>query len=174
MEISDLIFKELLKRGYKPEDGKRIWDVADSKLWYLTPKQAQGYLNLSKTRGYKESIIEKEVSLIKDHMKDLLKILPEISYNIIDLGCGDGEKASLFIKELAKQMRIRYCPIDISSYMVSQAAKTIRRMKVCEVLEFKWNISDFENLDNITPLFRDSKFKNHFIDAPRQHIRKFR
>jgi len=163
MEINDLIFKELLKRGYKLEGKTRVWDIADSKLWYLTPKQAQGFLDLSKTEGYKKTIIEKEVSLIKEHMKDFVHALPQTSCNIIDLGCGDGQKASLFIEELAKHMKIRYCPIDISSYMVSKAAKTIRKMKVGEVLEFKWNISDFENLNNITPLFRDAGFEAHFM-----------
>ena len=124
MKINDLIFKELLKRGYKLEGETRVWDVADSKLWYLTPKQAQGFLDLSKTEGYKKTIIEKEVSLIKRRMKDFIHTLPKTSCNIIDLGCGDGQKASLFIHELAKHMKIRYCPIDISSYMVSKAAKT--------------------------------------------------
>ncbi len=137
MEINDLIFKELLKRGYKLEGKTRTWNIADSKLWYLTPKQAQGYLDLIKTKRYKESIIKKEVSLIKNHIKDFLKVLSKTSCNIIDLGCGDGEKASLFIKELTKHMKIRYCPIDISSYMVSKAAKTIRKMNIGEVLEFK-------------------------------------
>ena len=47
--------------------------------------------------------------------------------------------------------------------MVSKAAKTIRKMKVGEVLEFKWNISDFENLNNITPLFRKTGFETHFM-----------
>lgn len=163
MEINDLIFKELLKRGYELEGKTRVWDVADSKLWYITPKQAQGFLNLSKTEGYKKSIIEKEVSLIKDNMKDFIRTLPKTSCNIIDLGCGDGQKASLFINELEKHIKIRYCPIDISSYMVSNAAKTIRQMKVGEVLEFCWNISDFENLNNITPLFRELGFENHFM-----------
>jgi len=163
MEINDLIFKELLKRSYKLEGNTRVWDIADSKLWYLTPKQAQGFLDLSKTEGYKKTIIEKEVSLIKKYMKDFIQALPHISSNIIDLGCGDGQKAALFIKELAKNMKIRYCPIDISSYMVAKAAETIRKMKVGEVLEFKWNISDFENLNNVTPLFRDSNFKTHFM-----------
>lgn len=163
MKVNDLIFRELLKRGYKLEGKTRVWDVADSKLWYLTPKQAQGFLDLSKTERYKKSIIDKEVSLIKEHMKDFVQALPKKSYNIIDLGCGNGEKASLFIAELAKHMKIRYCPVDISSYMVSKAAKTIRKMKVGEVLEFKWNISDFENLNNITPLFRDVGFETHFM-----------
>lgn len=161
--INDLIFKELLKRGYKLEGKTRVWNLADSKLWYLTPKQAQGFLDLSKTEGYKKTIIEKEVSLIKKHMKEFVHVLPKTSCNIIDLGCGDGQKASLFIHELAKHMKIRYCPVDISSYMVEKAAKTIRQMKVGEVLEFKWNISDFENLNNITPLFREKEFEIHFM-----------
>ena len=163
MKINDLIFAELLKRGYKIEGKTRVWNIADSKLWYLTSEQAQGYLDLVKTKDYRKAIIEKEVSLIKKHLKDFVKDLPDKSCNIIDLGCGDGKKAALFIEELAKHMKIRYCPIDISSYMVSKAAKTIREMKIGEVLEFKWNISDFENLDNITPLFRDNNFKTHFM-----------
>jgi len=36
-KINDLIFKELLKRGYSLEGNTRIWNLADSKLWYLTP-----------------------------------------------------------------------------------------------------------------------------------------
>jgi len=162
-QINDLIFKELLKRGYKLEGKTRVWDIADSKLWYLTSSQAQGFLDLSYTKGYKKSIIDKEVSLIKEHLADFVKALPKDSCNILDLGCGDGKKASLFIEELAKHMKIRYCPIDISSYMVSKAAKTIRETKVGEVLEFKWNISDFENLNNITPLFRDKDFETHLM-----------
>lgn len=163
MKINDLIFKELLKRGYVLEGKTRVWNVADSKLWYLTDKQAQGFLDLSYTEGYKKAIIEKEVSLIKEHMKDFVRALTKKSANIIDLGCGDGKKASLFIEELAKHMKIRYCPVDISSYMVSKAARTIRETKIGEVLEFKWNVSDFENLDNITPLFRDKGFETHFM-----------
>jgi len=163
MEINDLIFKEILKRGYKLEGKTRVWDLADSKLAYLTPEQAQGFLNLSKTKGYKKTIIDKEVSLIKKHMADFVHALPKTSCNIIDLGCGDGQKASLFIHELARHMKIRYCPIDISSYMVSKAAEVIRKMEVGEVLEFKWNISDFENLNNITPLFRMAGFETHFM-----------
>ena len=41
MQINDLIFKELIKRGYSLEGKTRIWNIADSKLWYLTPEQAQ-------------------------------------------------------------------------------------------------------------------------------------
>ncbi len=163
MEINDLLFKELLKRGYKLEGKIRVWNLADSKLWYLTPKQAQGFLDLEKTENYKQAIIEKEISLIKHHLHDIIKLFSFKNCNLIDLGCGDGKKASLFIKEFSKHLKLRYCPIDISSYMVSKAAETIRKLNIGEVLEFKWNISDFENLDNVTPLFRNNQFKNHFM-----------
>ena len=45
-KINDLIFRELVKRGYSLEGNTRIWNIADSKLWYLTPEQAQGFLDL--------------------------------------------------------------------------------------------------------------------------------
>lgn len=163
MKINDLIFKELIKRGYRLEGKTRVWDVADSKLWYLTPEQAQGFLDLEEDEDYKKSIIEKEISLIKKNLPEIIKTLPFKSYNLIDLGCGDGSKAVVFISELKKHFNLRYCPVDISSYMVNKAAQKIRELNLSEVLEFQWNISDFENLDNVTPLFRDDKFKHHLM-----------
>ncbi|MFA6145958.1 MAG: L-histidine N(alpha)-methyltransferase [Patescibacteria group bacterium] len=163
MKINDLIFKELITRGFTLEGKTRIWDLADSKLWYLTTSQAKGFLNLEKNESYKKSIIDKEVSLIKKYLSIFIKQLLFKSYNLIDLGCGDGQKASLFIKELSRYLSIRYCPIDISAYMVSKAAQTIRKLKIGEVLKFEWNISDFENLDNVIPIFRDTEFKHHFM-----------
>lgn len=163
MHISDLIFKELSKKSYYLEGHTRVWDLSDSKLWYLTPQQAQGYLDLEKTEGYKKSVIEKEVQLIQRHLPDILEALVHKTYNFVDLGCGDGKKATLFIEELDKHIQLRYCPIDISGYMVSKAAEAVKALQVGEVLDFKWNISDFENLNNITPLLRDSVFQNNFM-----------
>jgi len=162
-KVNDLVFKEVLKRGYNLEGQTRVWNLADSKLWHLTPKQAQGFLDLELMESYKKSIIDKEVHLIKEYMEPIIKNLSEKQYNIIDLGCGNGKKAAIFIKDFSKFVKVRYCPIDISSYMVSKAAKTIKSLKLGEVIEFKWNISDFENLSNITPLLRESNFKNHFL-----------
>ena len=163
MKTNDLIFKELLLRGFDLEGKTRVWNIADSKLWYLTPSQAQGFLNLEKNESYKKSIIVKEISLINKYLTSFLKELPFKTYNLIDLGCGDGKKASLFIKEFSKHLSIRYCPIDISAYMVNKAAHAIKKLKIGEVLKLKWNISDFENLDNVTPLFRDVDFEHHFM-----------
>lgn len=163
MAFNDLIFKELIKRGYSLEGKTRLWNVADSKLWYVTPEQAQGFLDLEQGAKYKTDVIMKEINLIKGNMRDILKKVEKKPINIIDLGCGDGKKSVLFIEPLKGKVKMRYCPIDISGYMVEKAIEMVRKMKAGEVVEFQWNISDFENLENISGLLRKGKFKNNFI-----------
>jgi len=161
--INDLIFKELIKRGYSLEGNTRIWNIADSKLWYLTPEQAQAFLDLEKSKGYNEEIIQKEIKLIKDNMPEVLKLVGEGPLNLIDLGCGDGGKAVLFLNALKKRGKLRYCPIDISSYMVDKAIKRVSKESVDEIIKFQWNISDFENIENVAELLRYQDFKKNFF-----------
>lgn len=162
-KISDLIFKELIKRGYALEGKTRIWNIADSKLWYLTPEQSQAFLDLEKSKEYYKAIIQKEIDLIDDNMDEILEKVGKGALNVIDLGCGDGKKAGLFIKNLKGKLRIRYCPIDISSYMVEKAIENISTLNAGEIVKFQWNISDFENLENISSLLRQEEFKKNFI-----------
>jgi len=163
MGFNDLIFKELLKRGYSLDGKTRVWNIADSKLWYLTPEQAQAFLDLEKSNDYQKDVIQKEIDLIKDNIGSIMKEVHNKPINIIDLGCGDGKKAVLFISYLGDKARIRYCPIDISNYMIEKALEKIRTLNIEEVVEFQWNVSDFENLENIANLLRKGKFKNNFI-----------
>ena len=72
-KINDLIFKELIKRGYSLEGNTRIWNIADSKLWYLTPDQAQSYLDLEDEEKYKEEVTNKELKLIDENIDEILK-----------------------------------------------------------------------------------------------------
>jgi uncharacterized SAM-dependent methyltransferase len=158
-KINDLIFKELIKRGYSLEGNTRVWNIADSKLWYLTPEQAQAYLDaVEKAPDYKREMIDKEIDLLSKNMpeigKSILKANKEIT--MIDIGCGDGKKAVVPINYLKKFAKIVYCPIDISSYMVEQAIEKISKMEVDKVVKFQWNISDFENLENVTSLLRQN------------------
>ena len=163
MGFNDLIFKELLKRGYSLDGKTRVWNIADSKLWYLTPEQAQAFLDLEKSNDYQKDVIQKEIDLIKDNIGSIMKEVHNKPINIIDLGCGDGKKAVLFISYLGDKARIRYCPIDISNYMIEKALEKIRTLNIEEVVEFQWNVSDFENLENIANLLRKGKFKKNFI-----------
>jgi uncharacterized SAM-dependent methyltransferase len=161
--INDLIFKELIKRGYSLEGNTRIWNIADSKLWYLKPEQSQSFLDLEASEDYQKDVIQKEVDLINTNIDELIDKVGKDSLNIIDLGCGDGKKAMIFTEHLKGKVKIRYCPIDISSYMVEKAIKRVRSADVGEVVEFQWNISDFENIENISILLRQGEFKKNLI-----------
>jgi uncharacterized SAM-dependent methyltransferase len=161
--VNDLIFRELIKRGYSLEGNTRVWNIADSKLWYLTPSQAQAFLDLEKSEDYQKNVIQAEIDLINKNIKEIIQKCGNEPVNIIDLGCGDGKKALLFIKHLMGKIKFRYCPIDISSYMVQKALETIRSLGIEDVVEFKWNISDFENLENISSLLRQGEFRKNFI-----------
>lgn len=165
MPVNDLIFKELIKRGYSLEGNTRVWNIADSKLWYLTPEQAQGFLDLERGKAYKKEVIQKEIDLINSNMPDMLKELGmKKPLNIIDLGCGDGKKAVLFVGHLKDKLKMRYCPIDISGYMVQKALEQIKKLAIGEVVEFQYNISDFDNLENIASVLRNKEFpKNLYL-----------
>ncbi len=165
MQVNDLIFKELIKRGYSLEGNTRVWNIADSKLWYLTPEQAQAYLDVEDSKNYQGSIADLEMDILNKNVSKIInKVLNGEAINIIDIGCGDGRKAIPILVELSKRTKhIRYCPVDISSYMVSKAIEKIKALGRGEVIEFKWNISDFDNLENVSALLRDKQYRQNFF-----------
>jgi len=160
-QINDLIFRELIKRGYSLEGNTRIWNIADSKLWYLKPEQAQSFLDLEDSKEYQSEVIQKEIDLINNNISEFIGKIGTDNINIIDIGCGDGKKAVLLIDHLKGKVKLRYCPVDISSYMVEKAIKNIKEADAGEVVKFQWNISDFENIENIATLLRYGKFKKN-------------
>ena len=162
-QINDLIFKELIKRGYSLEGNTRIWNIADSKLWYLKPEQAQAFLDLESSKEYQEEIIQKEVDLINNNIDEIVLKVGKEGLNIIDIGCGDGKKAALFTEHLKGKIKLKYCPIDISDYMVTRAIKNVKKLDAGEIVECQWNISDFENIENITTLLRQGEIKKNLI-----------
>lgn len=165
-KINDLIFKELIKRGYSLEGNTRVWNIADSKLWYLTPEQSQAYLDLEGSSEYTKAVNQDQgENLLNSNADEILSKLGT-KFNIVDLGCGDGGKAATLIKTFKKikpSLKIRYCPIDISGYMVKKAMETFSKLDVEEVIDFQYNISDFENLENITPLLRKDDFNQNLF-----------
>ena len=131
MEFNGLIFRELIKRGYSLEGKTRVWNIADSKLWYLTPEQAQAFLDLEENSpDYKRDLVQKEIDLIKENIDNIVKKIGiKKPINVIDLGCGDGKKAVIFISFLKDKLKVRYCPIDISNYMIERAIENIKNLK---------------------------------------------
>jgi len=155
-KINDLIFKELIKRGYSLEGNTRIWNIADSKLWYLTPEQSQAYLDAENSREYKKKMVDNEIKLLGETIPKIMKkISSKENMTLVDVGCGDGKKAIVPINILKSNHKINYCPIDISAYMVNRAIENISNLDGVEkVVKFQWNVSDFENLENVTELLR--------------------
>jgi uncharacterized SAM-dependent methyltransferase len=163
-QINDLIFKELIKRGYALEGKTRVWNIADSKLWYLTPEQSQAYLDLEDSENFKELASNMEFDLLAKAIPEIISTLEDTKgLNIIDLGCGDGKKAFYFVEEIKDKYEITYCPIDISGYMVTQAMETFSSSKVEKKVDFRYNISDFENLENITSLLKYGRSKKNLF-----------
>ncbi|MFZ5954828.1 MAG: L-histidine N(alpha)-methyltransferase [Nanoarchaeota archaeon] len=169
-KINDLIFKELIKRGYSLEGKTKVWDIADSKLWYLIPDQAQAFLDLEQSEGYQKNVIQKEIDLINKNIDVIFKKIGNQPLNIIDLGCGDGKKAVIFINMLKTKVKLRYCPVDISSFMVDKAIETLKQSmkRETDIVKFQWNISDFENLENVAASLRQNCpmgdcFKKNFV-----------
>ncbi len=162
-EINVLIFNEFIKRGYKLQWNTRVFNIADSKLWYITPEQAQAFLDLEKSEDYQKAVIQKEIDLINNNIDEIKKDIQDKPLNIIDLGCWDWKKSVLFIKKFHNINFIRYCPIDISSYMVEQTIKKFEKIWIKEVVKFQWNISDFENLENIASSLRSTEYKDNLL-----------
>jgi uncharacterized SAM-dependent methyltransferase len=163
MAINDLIFRELVKRGPENRPEARIWHLEDSKLWYVTPEQAQGFLELWASPEYSEALTAAEIELIGHNLGTIASKLPEQRYNLVDLGCGNGEKAAIFIEQIKGRLGVRYCPVDISSYMVERALETVGRLDVDSIVESRDNISDFENLANVMPAFRRGGYNGSLI-----------
>jgi uncharacterized SAM-dependent methyltransferase len=161
-KINDLIFKELIKRGYSLDGKTRIWNLADSKLWYLTPRQAQGYLDLEESDDFKNLSSKDETELLGKHLEEIKKVIGNEPVNIVDLGCGDGKKAGELILRLKETNKVRYCSIDISSYMVRKAVENLPGI-VGDSVEIIWNVSDFENLENVTSMLSDSEYKRNIF-----------
>jgi len=88
-KINDMMFRELLKRGYSLDGNTRVWNIADSKLWYLTPKQAEGYLKLLDSESYQSDFGPKEMTLIG---KNVDKIMESVGKGAVIWGIVTGVK----------------------------------------------------------------------------------
>lgn len=165
-EINEIVFRELIKRGYSVKGKSRFWNIADSKLWYLTPEQGKAYLNMENSERMQKSFSKVELSLMEKNISEVRDSIQDTSINVIDLGCGSGKKAATFIKLLneKKQFKVRYCPVDINPDFVSSAIETVRKENPDEVIKMQWVVSDFENIESISKLLRYKEYqKNVFL-----------
>ncbi len=162
-QINDIIFRELIKRGYSLKGNTRIWNVSDSKLWCTTKDQAEAYLNLEYSDEYNKRVIEKETKLFMENVPQILTLIKDDPINIIDFGCGDGKKIVKFIEKIKNKNNIVYCPVDINEYMVKTASERVKGEGVGEVVDFKYNVSDDKKASSITKRMRKNYNKRNII-----------
>lgn len=163
MKVNHLIFKELMKRGHSVNGENNIWDLSDSKLWYLTPELSEGFLNLAKYEPYKNNVIDREIDLLYTHFHKIVSMVPGEKFNLVDLGCGDGSKAVVIAKNIPEYKSVRYCPVDISQHFISAATTRIRNLNLPHFAENRAFVSDFEHVDDIIALIRNPEYQHHVV-----------
>ncbi|MFH1521547.1 MAG: L-histidine N(alpha)-methyltransferase [archaeon] len=164
-QVNNLIFKELIKRGYSEKNGSKTWNLADSKLIFCSNDEGQAFFDFEKNSRYQNKIDLQEINTIKENIKEIKNNIKDKAVNIVDLGCGSGKKAADIIQRLKlKDFKIRYCPVDINSDLVRMATDTVRKENPEEVIKMQWIVSDFDNIENIAKSIRYKEYqKNVFL-----------
>lgn len=162
-KVNETIFKELIKRGYSKKNGTRVWDISDSKLWYLTPELSKGFLSLKKYNPYRKNVVDREIALIKKNASLIVNQFGKKSFNLVDLGSGNGTKGEAFIRSIKSNVKFRYCPVDINPYYIETSSEKINALRSPNVASIKPFVSDFENLGNIVGLLRSANYQNNLI-----------
>jgi SAM-dependent methyltransferase len=103
------------------------------------------------------------INIIDKNSKILFSGFKNNKFNLIDLGCGSGLKASHVISNIPQDTRIRYCPVDISPFFVKRATERVRKREFSKVGAIKSFVSDFQNLDDIVALLRGGQYFSNFI-----------
>jgi len=162
-KINDLIFKELIKRGYSLEGKNKVWNIADSRFWYLTSEQAKAFLNLERKDTKQKLFANKEMELIKSNFSNLIMGLENKKINVIDLGCGDGLKGMSFVKQFKNKSNVRYCPIDINEFMIKETMNNFSKLKNVDILKLKNNIIDFVDFNKISSSIKNNGYKVNYL-----------
>lgn len=169
----DLIFKELIRRGYSLKGNTRVWNIADSKLWYLTPEQIELGEELDKDPIYKRNNDE-EIELFDNYLKEFKKDIKG-PFNFVDLGC-NGKKVIDIIKRLLKlNIPFNYCPLDINPLMLSRIEKVFQEYEK----ENNTNIpfipinADFYELDEALEKLKSEKYPQNVLFMARDTFVNF-
>ncbi len=111
----------------------------------------------------KYGIGKAEIELIKTNISKILKFLKNGKFNMIDVGCGNGEKSEIFINKLSGSHKpVNYVAIDISREMLKMAIENIKRNKNINTQTY---CIDFErgNFAQITDTLRKVYYRNNFL-----------
>ena len=92
-----------------------------------------------------------EFEIIRSHKNDIAKLITGSSFNLIELGSGDGCKTQILIKHLLNEgLDFHYFPIDISSGAVTNLVRSLEDNYYNTSLKVTGLIGDyFDGLDTV-------------------------
>jgi uncharacterized SAM-dependent methyltransferase len=163
MEAKELILRELVKHGYSIKGERRIWDISDSKLWFLTPDLGKGFLALGSYAPYRNNVITRELALLKQNAEKIVNKIGKREFNLVEMGSNDGEKAEAFIRALPKDVKLRYAQIGVNEFLLGESEKRIRAINSPNVTEVKPFVSEWENMGTIVDALTKDVYKNNLI-----------
>jgi Histidine-specific methyltransferase, SAM-dependent len=123
-------------------------DLSNSKLWYLNYSSAQAYLDIYENKDYYEVMEKDELALFDQVISDIVAKYPEHTFNIVDIGAGNGLKAKYFIDILGSSKVKTYYPVDIQPVELA-AAKLVHADSNYNVKEI---VLDLEKFDTRFPI----------------------
>ncbi len=117
--FGETLFKELAKQ--LPVDG--AWKLDEPKLWWTTRQQLKAYSAVAQSSYH--GIINEIEDMLVGSIDDIIEQMP-LSFSVIDLGCGSGEKGELVVRK-AKQLHreVAYMPVDINPGYTAQATSLV-------------------------------------------------
>ena len=124
---------------------------------------ADRYASFEHTSEY--GVGQTEIDLILDNEDKILSFLSKKEYSVLDMGCGDGKKATAILTRLERHSKdkLNYFPLDISERMINIAIDNVDLADGnVHVESFK---EDFEkgNFSKITYYLRRRYQRNNLI-----------
>ncbi|MBM3231925.1 L-histidine N(alpha)-methyltransferase [Candidatus Pacearchaeota archaeon] len=166
--LHDILLQGFLKNGFAKTNGNKSWELSDLQYLSLTDDMARGFLSFATTPSYRKQFFELELRLIKEQADLISKSIGNEPFNLIDIYCGDGFKASELIKEIVsrnKSAEICYCPLNASQYLLDLAVSNVKNSKIANVKDYKPFLSsgDGMSLRNISMLLKLGKYKKNVV-----------
>ena len=118
--------------------------------WLLFDKVgSEIFKKITELPGYLPAASEFEI--IRSHKNDIAKLITGNSFNLIELGSGDGCKTQILIKHLLNEgLDFHYFPIDISSGAVTNLVRSLEDNYYNTSLKVTGLIGDyFDGLDTV-------------------------
>lgn len=164
MALNEVIFKELVKRGYSLRGERRVWNISDAKLWFLTPELSQGFIRLKENMPiYRKGILEPELKLLKENAGKIVKSLGDKKFNVIDICTGTGGRAAALIKAIPNEFNLRYGIVTVNPDIIKMARAKVSDVPTEKMSEIKPFLAEVEDLDNILEDMRVGEYQKNVI-----------